>query len=56
MSVAVKTMVKVPIGTTTVDDDRRSNQRAVTHTACPRKPFSARPEAIKYVKYIFLQE
>jgi hypothetical protein len=53
MSVVRRTTEEVPIGTTAVADDRRISQRAVTHTSCPRKLFSASPEVAKYVKYIF---
>ena len=42
MSSAVKTTVKVPIGTTTVADDGLSSQRAVTHTACTSRDHKIR--------------
>jgi hypothetical protein len=50
----MRAIEEVPIGTTAVADDRRSSQRAVRHTACPRKLFSARPEVAKPVFFFYL--
>jgi hypothetical protein len=55
MPVSVKTIENVSVGAMAADE-RRSSQRAVTHTACPRKLFFDCPHGKKYVKYIFAQK